>query len=274
MNKRAYPGGNSTCTGYNSECNHHIRDPRYDSLNMEGTQIELEAWRWMNGRISDLHFSQGGLWMKSGFTCYSSAFVILHVTAPRKHNGFSWKNALGMYVRFCYICSHHAGGIFNIIAWHFAGNGLPLWEAIILAVSIRYSGICWQAYPLTSNTFKLSPTGTLLVLIPIITEMWNWEMTFQRIGYCQFTAWAPQDVNTLTYRKVWLNRSQLEAGVMSRGAEEGVFYRHCAFRSADMQTRVCISFLLVSYSCKHCRGRRGESRSELKARASPQSIQM
>lgn len=38
----------------------------------------------------------------------------------------------------------------------------------------------------TANTFKFWPTGTVLSPVPIISERWKRELSFHRIGNCQF----------------------------------------------------------------------------------------
>lgn len=133
------------------------------------------------------------LWQKkvcevSYLTSKPSKLHYFTVASSRKKRVyFSWNHVLGFTPgSVIYGLFSPSKRIFSIIGWQVAENDWSLWVARRLAVGIRYSDICWQAYPLTANTFKVSPTGTLLVLISIITETWHWELTFQRLGYCQF----------------------------------------------------------------------------------------
>lgn len=156
-------------------------------------------------------------------------------------------------------CFHQAGGL---MGWQVAENDWSLWVARRLAVGIRYSDICWQAYTLTANTLThWDITGTdfhyhrNVKLRNDISE--DWLLSVFTMLRRAFLTWASKKCAytetcciCFTVPRRWIVHRGEAWEQCPEEAEERVFYRYCAVRSADMQTWVCISFLLFSQSYK------------------------
>lgn len=131
------------------------------------------------------------------------------------------------------------------------------------------------------NTLEVSPTGTFLLLTSIITETWNWEITFHRIGQCHiwqrrrfffFPARSAEDVHDTLWGFHFtvpsLNSSQWSGECP--GEVDNFSIGIVLFTSAGMWRCICISFLLVSHSVGlHRHTVRWGQRSEPTMRSAP-----
>lgn len=106
----------------------------------------------------------------------------------------------------------------------------------------------------TANTFKFWPTGTVLSPVPIIRERWKRELSFHRIGNCQFfykLSWPGLPPMHCHCDTVFFAVSPSRCQIVCSGEAGATFQWRwgSAVWSAHMKISVCNSSSLVSQSC-------------------------